>query len=524
MVLLNDPAGLAYLHGNQILFDVNVEYHSMCVKPYGYYGWGAYGNASSEFGDPLKVDNPTHPTIGATYATTPLPQVCNSAPETPVPQLAWAGRITKRLAIGFGQLAPVVVGGLQYGGADGTIQTPYGPRPTPTRYSLVKQDATFALSPVIGAAYRFLDQLSAGLSLQILMVKAEATEVQNEVSGTQPSTDWLAHLTAQDYFIPSVTFSVHAKPIRALDLVATFHYTDNFRGSGQVTYETNTFHRGATSGPVPYVNAPIALDQVTVGQPWQLTTAIRYAGMLPGDPPAPSADRPAAGDPMDTELWDAEVDVGYTLNGLARDSVNVGHDVTVKTETANGTIGSVTTSGLPEFQIDPHGETSYSIRVGGSYSIVPRTAAIHAGCFYESRGVQPAYADIDTFAFQRIGVGLGFVVRLGKVDLRGGYSHIFSETLDVAPPPNQPVEDAQAGNPQSGFDERVGGTFGQDGTRRGGVVLTDPSAPSPSNADATAAKTQASAIATASRPDRVINAGKYTAAFNVVSVGIAYHF
>jgi hypothetical protein len=149
---------------------------------------------------------------------------------------------------------------------------------------------------------------------------------------------------------------------------------------------------------------------------------------------------------------------------------------------------------------------------------------VHAGGFYESRGVDPAYADIDSFAFQRIGLGLGVVLRVGAFDLQGGYGHIFSETLDVAPPPHQAVDEAAPGNPRSGFDKRVGGTFDSNGSRVGGVVLDDPRAPSPDKADAVAAKTQNSAVVTRYQPNRVTNAGKYEAHFNVVSVGVVYHF
>jgi hypothetical protein len=43
MALLHNPAGLALLSGQQIMLDVDVSIHSMCVDPYGYYGWGVYG-------------------------------------------------------------------------------------------------------------------------------------------------------------------------------------------------------------------------------------------------------------------------------------------------------------------------------------------------------------------------------------------------------------------------------------------------------------------------------------------------
>ena len=522
MALLHNPAGLAFLSGSHAIVGVDTPFHRMCVQPYGYYGWGIYGAGSSEFGDPLALDNPNMPTLGATYATTPLGPVCNSARVVPIPQLAVTTKLTDDIAIGGGLVAPLVVAGQQYGGIDGTQQTPYGPRPTPTRYSIIGQDADFALAPSLGGAYRVLPGLSVGINVQIAMLKANNTMVQNNFGGTQPSTDWLVKVKAQDFFTPSVTLAVHARPRPQWNFMGAFRWVDDFRGTGELTYETNTFHRGATAGPVPYQNPPVKLSDVVVRLPWQLTAGARYAELL-----SDAGCEPGPGDPMDTELWDVELNLGYSLNRRAsHTSASIGQDVTVVTRTAGGGAGSNTVrlQDLSAFNIDHHLKDSATVRLGGSYSVLPRKMAVHAGGFYESRGVEPAYADIDSFAFQRIGLGLGVVVRLGQFDLQGGYGHIFSETLDVAPPPHQPVDDAVPGNPRSGFDKRVGGTVAPNGSREGGVVLDDPRAPTPANADAVAAKTQQSAVVTRYQPNRVINAGQYTARFDVVSVGVVYHF
>jgi hypothetical protein len=517
MALSHDPAGLAFLSGNQVMLDVDFPIHDMCADPAGYYGWGVYSEGNSEFGDQLELDNPNQPTIGRTYASTPLGEVCNSGTPQPIPQLAWASKVSEHVAIGAGFVAPIVVTALQFGGEDGTIQTEFGPRPTPTRYTLIKQEIKFALGPSFGVAYRFIPEVSVGVTGQVAMLKVGATAVQNLVSGTQPSTDALVRLEASDYFIPSLTFSVHTRPIKPLHLVTAFRWVDDFRGSGEAIYETNTYHRGAVSGPTPYTNAPVQLSEVRVRLPWQLTAAVRYAGYLPGE-----AD--SEGDPMSTELWDVELNAGYTLNGRARNSVSVDQDVTLITKTVEGETGRSTVSDLPTFDMDPHLETAYTVRLGGSFALLPRELALHAGGFYETRGVQAAFADVDTFAFARVGLGLGVVYRFGRWDFRAGYAHIFSETLDVAPPPHQNLEASVPGDPRSGYDKRVGGTFGDEGTRNGGVVLEDPNAPAPGDADAVAAKTQDTGVATAARPERVTNAGSYSASFNIVSVGAVYHF
>jgi hypothetical protein len=291
-----------------------------------------------------------------------------------------------------------------------------------------------------------------------------------------------------------------------------------------MTIETNTFHQGATSGPVPFENQSVELANVTVRLPWTATAGARYAAPLPATVGASSSGR---GDPVDTELWDVEVDASYIFAArTGKASVKAGQDVTVVARNADGTGGMtvVPREDLGTFELDRHLLDSFTVRLGGSYAVLPRVAQAQAGVFYESRGVDPAYADVDNFAFQRLGLGVGFVLRLGDFDLTVGYSHIFSETLEVAPPPHQNLEDSTPGDPQSGFDQRVGGAFDTEGTRQGGVVLRDPDAPAPEDADAIAAKTQRAAVATTSRPNRVTNAGRYTASFNVVSVGVVYHF
>jgi hypothetical protein len=284
-------------------------------------------------------------------------------------------------------------------------------------------------------------------------------------------------------------------------------------------YETNTFRRNATVGPVPFKNDPIRLADVTVRLPWQLTGGIRYSGFLSG--------ASVRGDAMDTERWDIESDVTYSMNKRASfSSVTVGQDATVTTKSASGGTGSTTVplSDLSAYNIDRHLTDSVAVRLGGSYSVLPRKLTINAGGFFETRGVQAEYADIATFAFQRVGFGTGLVLRVGAFDFMAAYGHIFSETIDLAPPPDQKLENAKPGDPRSGFDQRVGGTFGPDGTRQGGVSLPDPRAPDPAHATAVAAGTQQAALATTTRPNRVINAGKYTASFDILSVGVAYHF
>ncbi|MGD8860552.1 MAG: hypothetical protein PVI30_11120 [Myxococcales bacterium] len=516
MVLIHNPAGLALLSSEQVMLNLDVAAHDMCVDPYGYYGWGVYQPGTTEFGDQLSLDD----SDGEPYATTPLPEVCNSAPVLPFPQMAWAAKITDDLGIGVGFVFPTVVPGLQWGGDDGTISVGGRTLPTPTRYQLIKQEALFGLAPSLGVGYRVLPWLSVGANVQIASLRARTTAVQAVVAGTQPSTDALVTLDAEDYFVPAVTLSVHAQPMDELDVMIAYRHVDRFDGSGDVTIETRTYRRGATEGPIPFENDPIELVDIEVGLPYTLSGGVRYSGELP------QGGHDGPGDPMDTELWDVELDWAYYFNEQAsQTAVQVDEAITVieREVGGGGDSASVPLEELSQVELDRRSIDSWVARLGGSYSVLPRSVAVHGGVFYESRGVDPAYVNIDSFALARVGVGLGLMWRVGGLDLTAGYGHIFQETLEVAPPPHQPVEDTDPDEVTSGFDQRVGGEF-RGGVRQGGMLLEDPDAPDPSSADAVARLQQQAGASSTAKPERIINAGKYTAAFDIFSVGVTYHF
>jgi long-subunit fatty acid transport protein len=523
MALIHNPAGLAFLPGDQFMLNVDVPIHDMCVDLYGYYGWGVYEPGPRAPGAPGRFGDFGDPLADA-YATMPLPEVCNTGQIAPIPHIAWAAHLSDKFTLGLGMVAPTLVAGLQYGGEDGTISVDGEAFPTPTRYQLVRQRVTFALAPSVGAAYRVLPALSVGANLQIAMVRAESRAVQNATSGTNPAQDWLIDVAAEDYFIPAITFGVHARPLPALDLTASMRWVDTFDGSGEVVYETNTYHATSTQvgAPTPFRNDPVKLGLLQVGLPWTLTAGARYAGLLPGVEPSETAF-----DPMGRELWDVEIDVAYNLNERASENrVGAGEDVTVIVRDVGGGGDSqtVSESDLERLSVDRNLKDSIAVRIGGSYALLPRKLQLHAGSFYESRAIEPAYAHVESFAFQRVGVGVGVMARFGSWDLTAAYSHIFQETIEVAPPPHEPLSQIDRDDPTRGFDQRVGGTFADDGERVGGRVLSDPDAPEPGAADAVARYRQTSVLPSPVRGERVVNAGKYTAAFDVISVGATYRF
>ncbi|MBN1654509.1 MAG: hypothetical protein JXA30_12125 [Deltaproteobacteria bacterium] len=521
MTLLLNPAGMALIPGVQLLINTDIPFLDMCVDPYGYYGWGTVRRTGvSEFGDSGEVeyDDNGDPIIGATYATDPMDKLCNSAGVIPFPHVALVIPVIDGLSIGLGFVTSTMMTGIQWGGSDGTIKTEDGGRPTPTRYQLIRQKVAFGLDPTVGVAYRPLHWLQVGLSLQAYMADVESRVVQANDPTTSPHADMLVDLSADDYFLPALNFSIHATPITSLELMLGFRWMDDFNGSGRVVHTTNTYQEGNATEREPFKNEPIILDKVRVPFPWSMTFAIRYAELYRQRRTAKEKWHTER-DPLYHELWDIELDVTYSFNkrsgtasiGFEKEDAEI---IFLNPEPESIPVNAAT---INQFNFDRHLKDTIAVRLGGSYSVFPRLASINTGVFFESRGVDPDYANIDLFAFQRIGIGVGILTSFGAFESITSYTHIFEEEVLVAPPEHDDYFNSSSRDATKGFDKRVGGSEG--------VVLEDPDAPSPSEADGVARLRQ-SALADRDpqRFGRVVNAGKYTGGYDIISLGLVYRF
>jgi hypothetical protein len=507
--MLQNPAGLVDLPGNQGFYNFDTTFNSICVDPYGYYGWGVYqaDSPSSEFGDPTST----------AYGARRLDSVCNSGVIAPLPQLAFGVHITERLSLAFGFVAPVIVGGAQFGGSDGTIAVGKNQaRPTPTRYDLIRQEIGFALNPAASAAYAVMPWLALGMTLQVTMLGGVNNySVIALRAGTSPTNDMFARLRVSDYFIPSLTFAAYAKPTSRIRLAGTFTWSDGFDGHGDLTFTTGYYHRGAVGDELlPLENDPVKLKRVRVELPWTATLAARYA--------QPRLGAPASTDVMASEIWDVEVDAAYTANQSAGPNrVEIQNDFALEFRRANGAPQmplTVEQEDLKELSVERHLLDTVALRLGGSYNLVPGRLTLSAGGFFQTRSTRASYASIANYGLTRVGLGLGVVVRLGSVDLMAAYAHVFQEELNLAPPPHQPRTEA-TDDPQSGFDQRV-----YENGQLSEQPRTDPRAPSPGAADAVASGQQPAVFETDDARSRVVNAGRYAASFNVLSIGIVHHF
>ena len=86
--------------------------------------------------------------------------------------------------------------------------------------------------------------------------------------------------------------------------------------------------------------------------------------------------------------------------------------------------------------------------------------------------------------------------------------------------PAHELRSKSTADPTSGFDKRVG--VDKDGV--GGTKLEEQDAPKKSEIDATAKLEQSAVYKFKGSHARVVNAGVYTASFDVVSASVAYRF
>jgi long-chain fatty acid transport protein len=518
MSLQHNPASLTELEGHHAHYGVDLEIDALCVRPYGYYGWGIVlpeerpgtppntDVRRSEFGDPAST----------AYGSRRLDYVCNSGQLSPVPQLAASFQVHDRVRLALGLVAPVLVTGAQWGGEDGTIAIGSDrARPTPTRYALVHQEVLFALQPSIGAAYRALPWLSFGLGFQVGMGALDNYQVMALRAGTSPSNDMMSKLHASDYFVPSVTLAAYANPGPHWRFGATFNWSEGIDGSGDLTFTTNYYHAGGVDDEfVAFQNAPVKVKRVKVPVPWTATLGARYSQPRPG-----AAD---SGDPFTRELWDVELDASLVGSGHVGPNVaEVASDFALEFRRANGDPQQsldVKRSDLSQLRVDRHGLDVLILRLGGSWNVLPGLLQASAGTFFQSRGVEADYASVDNYGLARVGFGLGAKARLGPVEVMVAYSHVFQETLEVAPPPHEPRDQA-SDDPKRGFDQRIY----QDGVLSE-QPLRDPRAPSTSKADGVASARQTAVFESETVRARVVNAGRYTASFNVLSIAVTHRF
>lgn len=506
MVLRNNPAGLAQMHGNTMMIAFNTSLFHACVDPVGYYGWGVY-NVPGNFALPnaRTGETETHVvTPNDPYYSEVLPTVCAVNDVIPVPQLGFTHRISERLGLGYGLIFPAAQPGGNWGDRNGLVETENGIRPAPTRFMLMGNHS-IGVFPQIGLGYAPFKGLSLGLTLEWGVIIADARVMTSIGSGTRAGEGIVAHIEATDYFVPGLNASVHIKPIEPVDLVLAFRYQDNIKTSGTATTTAGLF----TNTQRPH-DTTLIMDELRQNLPLHFTAGLRYAKKLTPD------DQDAEGpqDPLGTERWDVELDVQYQLNSTNQvQLVDLRDGQFVEIEGADGSI-SRDNMAPAENRVPKHWRDQVSLRVGGTFAAVPRVIALSLGAHYENRGIDPNYVQVDYWPFQRVGLHTGATIRIDNgVDVTISYAHIFQETIEVAPP-------AHGDRFMGGFDKSLGHAEGGRGAIPPVMEEQNPF----THPDGVAAVPQQVSVPSGGQPPYIVNQGRYRSSFDVLAVGFLYHY
>ena len=454
MALQLNPALLADLGGTQLMLNANLALYNACVRRP-----GTYQNTSAE--------TTIFPTgwDGASF-----PEVCNDLPIAPGASLVATFHLADGLTLGAGVLTPYAAGAIRFGALDGTVAN--GTLPSPARYNLIQQNL-LQVFPSVGVGYRVTPWLAVGATLQWGLTHISYTNNAAAIPGESPGQDLRADITVADYFTPAIIGSVALRPLPSLDFMLGFRWVDDVKARGTVDITAFVFDDPTAR------TASTSLENVRLVAPQTgaISFGARYGHQRHSSAPitdsAQGTLRGETYDRMNTEVFDVEFDAVYELNNRVSEFV-----VTLPPPAEADIPGVSPTTGLPNpIHLAHHWNNQLSLRLGGDYNVLPGTLAVRAGVSYETSGVDTRYVQLDFIPGERIGVGGGATLRLGKLDLSLAYQHIFqADITSTATAPSGLAADA-------------------DGLRQ--IALGD---------------------------GQVINQGTYTAKFDVFSLGATYRF
>src|SRR5262249_27336166 len=137
-------------------------------------------------------------------------------------------------------------------------------------------------------------------------------------------------------------------------------------------------------------------------------------------------------DPLSEDVFDIELDFTWANNSAVQD-VNIQFKPSGPGSPRSG-IPLNTSGGSPStVPVDasiPHKwKDVFGIRLGGDLVAVPNLLSLRAGGFWEGKGQDDAYLNLDFDLAQKVGLSGGATVRLGPIDVSVGYQHPFYGTL-----------------------------------------------------------------------------------------------
>ncbi|MCC6558079.1 MAG: outer membrane protein transport protein [Polyangiaceae bacterium] len=374
----------------------------------------------------------------------PDAEVCTEGGVFPNPQLAASLRVLDDLAIGLAVLGPHGVGTQEW-----PESVPYTSQlggdttqPAPQRYLVVTQDSVI-IQPTLSVSYAFTPDLSAGAGF---VWGVASIDVVNFSEGTSSEggddfnqhQDLRSRVQAKDYFIPGFVLGGLWSPSDRVDMGAWFKWQDAVRATADLRIESRYWTPAGTKNEDPCPGEPSdcnITDEKEAGTlklqiPMEAKLGVRYhhpraRGPRPGSTlGAPEGAARRVRDPLSEDLFDIELDLTWA-NNSAVDTIEVRFK---KGLPVRGTdVGFVPTNAdVPHEWKDVIG-----VRLGGDFVALPGLLALRAGGFFETKGQEDEYLNLDFAAVGwKLGVGGGATVRVGPVDVSAAFQHTFYGAID----------------------------------------------------------------------------------------------
>lgn len=366
-------------------------------------------------------------------------EVCNKMQPFLNPQIAAVFRAGNKLGFGAALHGPHGVGKIEF---PETVTDSRGVQPAPGRYTLDSVTSTLSYA-TFSAGYAVNDKFSLGGGFMWGMFK-ETGSLFGEARSPVPAAGQLlqddffargetkATLDVKDKFIPGFIFGAMWSPTDRVSVAATYHWQDALRFSGDVRLESRYWAANGSRNLTPCAAGEPANCNITdapgedlrgvFNVPSEAKVGLRFR--------SPRAGATASRDPMESEVWDIEIDGTYSKNSVVK---TIDFDLRGSSALPGTPIPFAGAPGATvptEMHLDKHWKDVYGVRIGGDRVLVPGRLAVRAGGFYESKGGRDEFLNLHFYEAARSGLAAGATARFGRLDLSFAYQHTFFGTLD----------------------------------------------------------------------------------------------
>ncbi|MET0343164.1 MAG: outer membrane protein transport protein [Polyangiales bacterium] len=365
-------------------------------------------------------------------------EVCNDGGPQFAGTLGFAMALPRGFGFGVGLFTPGGGRKTEYGSdaintlfpaSNEAVPVTSGARESPNRYLLLDRDVLAAFL-MAGVGYQPNRFVRFGVSVGGGVVDIKYRNVTSVRGGTFADQEAVSDVKVVDAFVPRATLSAAVTPLDALDVMASFTWTDDIEAEGTVDVTANGFSQAprgncADAAPGPRCRA----SDVTLKVPYQRFEAVlgaRYAQRRGA--------RDRTIDPLKDEVWDVELNLYWSQTSHVKTyALDIYDPITERRGVAFNSAPGVSAIALPATAAIPHNwKDTFGARLGGDWNVLAERLAVRLGVAYESRAVDPKNLTLDYWPLSRFTLSLGATVAVANVRIHAGYAHVFQESVDVA--------------------------------------------------------------------------------------------